>query len=217
MAEYDAPNVFAPLPTGPFDVILADPPWAHYGSPTKDQAAGKHYDCIDAETMATLPVFDIVAPRAVLFLWATCPMLAVAIDTLRRWGFHYRGVAFVWVKTSNAGSIISGQGVRPSVVKPTTELVLCGATMRTGRPLSLRTEAMGQVVWDDGSIVTSPILAPRPGNVHSAKPDEVRHRIEALFDPLARRVELFARGRQDGWTAWGSGMDSGSGVDAGIA
>ena len=99
----------------------------------------------------------------------------------------------MWVKTSNAGKIISGQGVRPTTVKPTTELVLCGTTQKTGRPLPLLTEAMGQVV-----------LAPRPQNVHSRKPPEVRERIDWLYDKGLRRIELFARERVENWDAWGN-------------
>ena len=38
---------------------------------------------------------------------------------------------------------------------------------------------------------------------HSAKPEEVRGRIDAMF-PGLRKIELFARGQIDeGWTAWG--------------
>ncbi|MDA8008981.1 MAG: MT-A70 family methyltransferase, partial [Alphaproteobacteria bacterium] len=37
---------------------------------------------------------------------------------------------------------------------------------------------------------------------HSAKPEEVRRRIEEMF-PEQSRLELFARGRSPGWDAWG--------------
>ena len=91
------------------------------------------------------------------------------------------------------GTPIAGQGIRPTLVKPTTEFVLAGATTRRRRPLPLRTEATGQVV-----------LAPR--GTHSAKPPEVRRRIEALLGDRLR-VELFAREVAVGWTAWGDGLD----------
>ena len=176
-----------------YSILYADPAWLHYGDKNKDQAAGKHYSCMSPEELAALDVRTRWAEKnAVLFMWATGPMLDVAIDTLKAWKFHFRGVAFVWVKTTNAGKIISGQGVRPTVVKPTTEFCLCGTTSRTGRPLALETEAMGQVV-----------LAPRPGNVHSRKPPEVRRRIDALYDPGLKRIELFARERFENWDAWG--------------
>ena len=181
-----------------YSIILADPPWAYTGDPDKPQACGKHYDCMSPEDLAALDVRTRWAEnQAVLFMWATGPKLDLAIDTLKAWGFHYRGIGFVWVKTSNSGKIISGQGVRPTTVKPTTELVLVGTTQKTGRPLPLLTEAMGQVV-----------LAPRPGNVHSRKPPEVRERIDQLYAPDLKRLELFARQPFENWSAWGNEIDS---------
>ena len=29
-----------------YDIVMLDPPWAHYGDPNKPAAAGKHYTCI---------------------------------------------------------------------------------------------------------------------------------------------------------------------------
>jgi N6-adenosine-specific RNA methylase IME4 len=176
-----------------YDILLADCPWAYFGDPDKDQACGKHYATMSPEDLAALDVRNRwAAKNAVLFMWATCPKLDLAIDTLKAWGFFYRGVGFVWVKTNQAGKIISGQGVRPTTIKPTTELVLVGATSKTGRPLPLLTEAMGQVV-----------LAPRPQNVHSRKPPEIRERIDKLYAPDLKRIELFARERFPNWDAWG--------------
>ena len=37
---------------------------------------------------------------------------------------------------------------------------------------------------------------------HSRKPEEVRARIDAMF-PDTSKIELFARDRAEGWTAWG--------------
>jgi len=179
-------------PTQKYQVVLADPPWAYYGDSNKNQAAGKHYSLMATKDISALPVRDLVEKRAACFMWATGPRLPEAIDVMRAWGFHYRGIAYVWVKTSAAGKIISGQGVRPTFVKPTTELVLVGSTCKTGRPLPLLTEGQGQVV-----------LAPRPGNRHSAKPPEIRQRIVELLGDVTR-IELFARDRIEGWDAWGN-------------
>lgn len=41
---------------------------------------------------------------------------------------------------------------------------------------------------------------------HSEKPEEVRHRIEALYGPR-RRIELFARTQAPGWDAVGDAID----------
>lgn len=181
-----------PFPKRQYQVLYADCPWAYYGSPDKDQAAGKHYALMGQEALKALPVRDITAKRAALFMWATGPRLPEAIDVMRAWGFHYRGVAYVWVKTSAQGRIISGQGVRPTFVKPTTELVLVGSTCKTGRPLPLLTEGQGQV-----------FLGPRPGNRHSAKPPGIRDRIVQLLGDVPR-IELFARDAAPGWDVWGN-------------
>ena len=189
------------FPSGPFDVIYADPPWLYYGDPNKDQAAGKHYPLMSTEDIAALPVRAIAAKPAVLFLWATGPRLPEAIAVMRAWGFHYRGVAYVWVKTRLDGGIISGQGVRPTFTKPTTEFVLVGSTNARGRAFPLLTQAQGQVV-----------LAPR--GRHSQKPEIVRDRIVELLGDRPR-IELFARQRVDGWHAWGNEVSADRSVGGG--
>lgn len=181
------------LPNTRFDVILIDPPWHYYGSSTKDGAAGKHYKLLNDAALAQLPVVDLLHAPGVVFLWATGPRLDAAINLLHEWGLHYRGVAFVWVKTRKDGKIINGQGVRPSIVKPTTEFVLAGSLAKKGRPLLMMDESVGQVV-----------CAPR--QAHSQKPEEVQARITKLF-PLDDKLELFARRRTDGWTCWGDALD----------
>lgn len=182
-----------PLPSGPYDIVYADPPWFYYGSKLKDAAAGKHYPLMSQEELASLPVRDIMSKRAALFLWATCPRLDFAIELIERWGLHYRGVAYVWIKTNARGQIISGQGVPPTFTKPTTELVLAATTTPSGRPFPLRDLAQGQVV-----------LARRAE--HSRKPSIFRERIEALCGNRAR-IELFARERVRDWDSWGVEAD----------
>jgi N6-adenosine-specific RNA methylase IME4 len=179
-----------------YDIVLADPPWLYYGSPTKDQAAGKHYPCMPLASLKAMRVQDIAAKPSVCFLWTTSSMLGDAVELLRAWGFTYRGVAYVWVKTNAQGNPIHGQGVRPTLTKPTTEFVLAGTTCSRGRPFPLRTEAQAQV-----------LLAPRPANRHSAKPPEIRQRIVELLGDRPR-IELFARDRETGWDVWGNEVTS---------
>jgi len=184
------PLDLALAPKGRYSVIYSDPCWSYYGDPDKDQAAGKHYNMMDYSELRALPVRSLAAKSAALLLWATGPKLDEAVDLIRDWGFHYRGVAYVWVKTTNAGQVIHGQGVRPSFVKPTTEFVLVGSTHKTGRTLPLQTESQGQVVF-----------APR--GAHSQKPEDFRHRIEELFGDVPR-LEMFARTCAPGWDVWGN-------------
>jgi N6-adenosine-specific RNA methylase IME4 len=174
-----------PLDTLPsvYRVIHIDVPWEYYGDPDKDQAAGKHYNMMSFEELEALPVRQLIDGKGVLFMWATGPKLAEAIDLIRQWGFYYRGIAYFWIKTTKDGK-----------VKQLGEIVLIGSTQKRGRTLPLRTESQSQYVF-----------APRPPG-HSSKPPEVRERIEELFGDTSR-IELFARGCPPGWDAWGMEAD----------
>ena len=188
------------FPTG-YDVAVIDCPWNHYGSPDKMAAAGKHYSLLTDEALLALPVKSAVRKPGVVFVWATCPRLDFAIDCIREWGLHYRGVAFVWVKTSKKGLPIGAQGVRPSIVKPLVELVLAASTERLGRPLKLSSESVVQTIFDeDGVGLAEPIFAPR--GAHSEKPQAAYDRIHALY-PQHRKVDIFSRQERPGFTAWG--------------
>lgn len=181
------------FPEKTYDVVLADPPWDYYGSPVKWAAAGKHYPLMTNDQIRDLPVVDLLTKSGVVFLWATCPKLDFALEVFRDWGLYYRGVAFVWIKTKQDLTPIGAQGVRPSVVKPLTELVLVGSRKPTGRPLKLLSESVVQTVF-----------APR--REHSRKPDEVKQRIFDLYGDIPR-IELFARETTPGWDVWGNEVE----------
>lgn len=183
---------FRELVGNDYQVVLADPPWEYYGDPNKPQAAGKHYQTMPFEDMAQLPMKEIMAKKAVAFVWTTSSKMQTTCELIKRWGLHYRGIFQVWVKTTKTGSIINGQGVRPSFIKPTCEYLLVAATNEKGRTFPLVIENMENVV-----------LAARPGNIHSRKPDVFRDNVVRLFHPL-KRVELFARQITVGWDAWGN-------------
>lgn len=182
--------MFAPLPERRYDIILADPPWLYRSDTRSSIAAAKKYPCLSTDDLARLPVRNIASRPSVLFLWATCPKLDEAISLMRRWGFHYRGVAYIWVKTKADGSPMGAKGVRPTFVKPASEMVLVGATERTGRVFPLLTEKQRQVLL-------APVVR------HSAKPPEVRSRIVELLGDRPR-IELFARDACAGWDCWGN-------------
>jgi N6-adenosine-specific RNA methylase IME4 len=209
---------------GPYDVVYVDCPWSYYGDPNKDQAAGKHYGLMTDEALRALPVQGLFKRDTVAFLWATSPRLDACVDLIRAWGLHYRGIAFNWVKTRKDGAIIHGQGVRPSVVKATSELVLAATVRSKGRPRPIADESVGQVICTEEDVAlnrlerrlerearrrpkqldlfsTEAVFVPR--GRHSEKPAEVRVRIERLY-PGAKKIELFARVAFDGWDRWGN-------------
>lgn len=178
------------LPKRKFDIIVADPPWSYYGQQDKWGAAAKFYPTMSDEEIFSLPMRKLLTEDGILFLWATSPKLDLAMKALRKWHLHFRGVAFVWVKTKKDGQPIGAQGVRPSITKPTTEFVLAASPVREGRPRKLHDESIRQVV-----------LAPK--QQHSQKPEEVQERIELMY-PDASKLEMFARRKRKGWKAWGN-------------
>lgn len=180
--------------TSKYDVVLADPPWSYYGQQDKWGAAAKFYDTMTDEEIFDLPVIELLSKRGVVFLWATSPRLDTAMKAIRLWGLHYRGVAFVWVKTKKDGvTPIGAQGVRPSIIKPTTEFVLSASNVASGRPLPLSDESIVQTVF-------------APKSDHSTKPEEVQDRIDRMY-PDSSKIELFARRKRHGWDCWGDEVD----------
>jgi len=179
-------------PKPEFDVVYADPPWPMYGNPDKNAAAGKHYDLMTMDEIKAMPIKSLLRDpkKGVFFVWVTSPRMDLGIDAIRAWGLHFRGVAFVWVKTRRDGGIIHGQGVRPTVTKPTTEFCLVATTTKKGRPLPLLSEKTPQVV-----------LAPR--GAHSEKPQVFRDLIVELYGDVPK-IELFARKSAPGFSAWGN-------------
>jgi N6-adenosine-specific RNA methylase IME4 len=165
-----------PMPEGPFEVILADPPW-QMGAPGSSSCPENHYPTM---TLAVIEALEIpAADDAVLFLWTVNSLLPEAIGVITAWGFAYRA-NLCWVKPS----IGAGQWARQR-----HELVLVGVrgNMRTPREED-RPDS---------------VIEARRGR-HSQKPDQLYERIERAYAHLSK-CELFARGiPRPGWTAWGN-------------
>ncbi len=97
-------SISPPLPPGTYQVIAVDPPWLYYDARHTNQAA-KHYPTMPTTAIAALPVRSIAANPCLVFMWATSSKLPDALHVMDRWGFHFRGVAFVWAKTAQDGRI----------------------------------------------------------------------------------------------------------------
>ena len=173
-----------------YDVVLMDPPWSYYGDQAKWGAAAKFYSTMTDDELLSFSINDWIHDNSVIFCWATCPRLDFACKLFESWGLSFRGVAFVWVKTKKDGTPIGAQGVRPSIIKPVTELVIVGSKVSMGRPLPLAAENVRQVIFS-------------PKREHSRKPDEQYERIESMY-PAATKIELFARHKRIGWDSWGN-------------
>jgi N6-adenosine-specific RNA methylase IME4 len=172
------------------EIVLADPPWSYYAS-THTHQISNHYETLSYDEIVTHPYWENL--DKLLFLWATCPRLDQAMSLGHDLGLTFRGVSFVWVKTRSDGQPLGAMGVRPSIVKPATEMVLAFSTVKKGRPLPIANESIRQVV-----------LAPIAK--HSQKPEEVQDRIDALY-PKATKCELFARRHRPGWICVGQDIN----------
>lgn len=195
-------NVDEPvLPDGPFDVIYADPPW-RYGDGIVTsgvvRSIDSHYPTMELEDIHALPVADMASPDAVLFLWATNPLLPDALSTMAAWGFEYHD-HFVWVKVKDegklppeerapTGTVIPGKMGLGVLVRRQHELLLIGFRGNPGNPVP---QALHRSV----------VAAPYRG--HSVKPVEFYDIIEGMY-PRASRVELFARAARRGWASYGN-------------
>lgn len=91
------------LPTGPFQVIVADPPWRY------ESGSSLPYPTMDIEEIKAMPVGKIADENAILWLWTTNAHLRVAFDVVEAWGFEYRTL-LTWVKDRmGTGEWLRGQ------------------------------------------------------------------------------------------------------------
>jgi N6-adenosine-specific RNA methylase IME4 len=87
-----------PLPTGPYDVVYADPPWRYAAATTTPtRRIEEQYPTMALEDICALPVKSLAAASAVLFLWATAPLLPDCLTVIPAWGFAYK-TCMVWDK-----------------------------------------------------------------------------------------------------------------------
>jgi N6-adenosine-specific RNA methylase IME4 len=170
-----------------YRVIYADPPWSYDDAGVRG-GVDHHYPTLDADALATLPVHLLAEPDAVLFMWATYPLLPDALRTMAAWGFTYKTIAFQWVKQNRkADTDFVGMG---RWTRGNTEPCLLGVR---GKPKRTGAASVRQVV-------RAPVAK------HSAKPPEVRDRIVDLLGDVPR-IELFAREQADGWESTGLDLD----------
>lgn len=110
MTVTDPLPLFAPLPTTPggFACVMADVPsrFRSNSIAKPERNAMRHYACHSMETIATLPVGDVVARDAYLFFWTTGPLISIGahIPVMESWGFKPTAMGFVWVKLNPKAS-----------------------------------------------------------------------------------------------------------------
>lgn len=161
-------------PEGKYSVIYADPPWQYSNSGFTTSAANQ-YLTMPTQEICNLPIGELANDNAVLFLWATSPMLKDALRVCEAWGFDYK-TNFVWIKNHHTGGFYC-----------------------YGQHELLFIATKGSMLPNTNGLRSSVISAPR--REHSRKPDEVYDIIEAMYD--GPYIELFARTKREGWAGWG--------------
>lgn len=165
-----------------YPVYYLDPPWK-FGVRSevtgREKSAENHYP-----TMTTPEICELLsgligqpANPAVMFLWATNPMLPDGLQVLEACGFTYVH-HWIWDKE------VAGTGYWG---RDRHELLLIGRRGDIAAPLP-------------GSQPET-VHRERKG-AHSAKPDFYAETIERLYPGVAR-LEMFCRRPRPGWDAWG--------------
>jgi N6-adenosine-specific RNA methylase IME4 len=177
---------------GSFRTILADPPWQfnnRTGKVAPEHKRLNRYETLPTSEIADLPVGHLADSTAHCYLWVPNALLPDGILVLRSWGFEYKS-NLVWYKVRRDGGP-DGRGVG-FYFRNVTELVLFGVRGKNARTLAPGRRQVN-------------VLATRKRE-HSRKPDEMYELVEACSP--GPYLELFARGKRDGWSAWGKEVDS---------
>jgi N6-adenosine-specific RNA methylase IME4 len=175
-----------------FGAILADPPWQFQnrsGKIAPEHNRLSRYTTMNVSQIASLPICEIAACTAHLYLWCPNALLPEALAVMKAWGFTYKS-NIVWYKVRKDGGS-DGRGVG-FYFRNVTELILFGVKGKNPR-----TRAPGRRQVN--------LMATRKRE-HSRKPDEQYAIIEACSP--APYLELFARGTRPGWAVWGEQADS---------
>lgn len=176
-----------------YQVIYADPPWSYKNKTTgrtngnQPEGSGAHtkYEVMPTSVICSMrdhELRDIVDKNAVLFLWATVPLIEDAFQVMKAWGFEYKTM-LTWRKIMSLGM---GYWYRGQC-----EHLLFGVK---GKVKAFRMQEANFIQSKAGK--------------HSQKPKEFRELIERSTIQLPNKIELFAREKSEGWDCWGNEIKS---------
>lgn len=171
-----------------FSTVLADPPWRFQnrtGKMAPEHRRLSRYGTMELQDIMALPIAEVLAPTAHLYLWVPNALLPQGIDVLRAWGFDYKS-NIVWHKIRKDGGS-DGRGVG-FYFRNVTEIVLFGVRGKNARTLPPGRRQVNYLSSQKRE--------------HSRKPDELYEVVEACSP--GPYLEMFARGTRLGWTAWGN-------------
>jgi N6-adenosine-specific RNA methylase IME4 len=171
-----------------FRTIYCDPPWRFQnrtGKVAPEHKRLNRYATMTLDDIISLPVGEIADETAHLYLWVPNALLPEGLQVMASWGFQYK-TNLIWEKVRLDGKP-DGRGVG-FYFRNVTEILLFGVKGSNARTLQ------------PGRSQVNLIRARK--REHSRKPDEFVSLIEACSP--GPYIELFARGRREGWTMWGN-------------
>lgn len=184
--------------SGPYDVIICDPPWPISLTGKRTRARALHsggeiatrlqYDTPtwgDCWCLLEQEVLSRAAPQCAIFLWTVEQFLQGAEVEMERRGFkrHWR---LIWDKGES--------GFAPAfTVRATHEYLVW--FYRGGLP-AVADDARGKY----------PSVIHAASREHSRKPSAAYTMVEALY-PDARKLDAFSREYRVGWSAFGDQID----------
>lgn len=175
-----------------YQIIYADPPWKYNKRSRHDSFGGgvhTHYQTMSYEDLSKLPIGDLSEKDCILFLWTTFPYLPKQLEIMKKWGFTYKTIGFIWVK------------LYPHKLTPCLSTGFYSKSNSEGCFIGTK----GKPYKPATDTISSVIVTPR--QEHSKKPYEARERIELMY-PSLLKIELFARQKTEGWDVWGNEVES---------
>lgn len=174
-----------------YGTILADPPWRfsnRTGKMAPEHRRLSRYGTMTNEEIMELPIAQLAAPQAHLYLWVPNALISEGLEVMKRWGFTYK-TNLIWYKIrKDGGPDRRGVGF---YFRNVTEIILFGIRGR------LRTAKLGR---------TQPNILLTQKRGHSRKPDELYPIIEGCSP--GPYIELFARYKRTNWDQWGNELEN---------
>ncbi|AKJ41537.1 MT-A70 family methyltransferase [Pragia fontium] len=192
-----------------YQLIYADPPW-QYGNRISNGAAEKHYPTMTITELKRLPVWAMAAENSVLAMWYTGTHVDEAKELATAWGFDVRTMkGFTWVKLNALAEQHINKALAAGELSnfyDFMDLLNAQTRMNGGNYTRANSEDVLIAVKGAGlerlNASIKQVVYAQQGE-HSAKPWEVRHRLERLYGAVSR-IELFSRQSIDGWDTWGN-------------
>ncbi len=165
-----------PLPSGPFRVLVVDPPWKYDGRPDDPtHRAANPYPSMEVDEIMAMNVNMMACDDSILWLWTTNAFMVQAHNVAAAWGFKVKTI-LTWAKDRmGTGDLLRGQ---------TEHCLIC----IRGKPTITLT--------NQTTLLNAPLRA------HSQKPEEFFELVEALCP--GSKCELFAREPREGYAQHGN-------------